>query len=381
MTKYNIETEAVRFSKDHADKGSFNVPIYQNSTFEQFVPGQWEEFTYSRTNNPTEDALRKTIAALEQAQFGVIYSSGLAAIGGVMELLNLGDHVVSMADIYGGTFRYYGQIAEKRGVEFSFVNTTNIEDVEKAIKPSTRMIFVETPSNPQLQLTDLSALSELINGRDILLVVDNTMATPVFQNPLVLGADVVLHSTSKYISGHTNVVGGAIAVNSEELYNRLKFLRKSTGTNPGPFDCYLTMLGIKTLPLRMKQHQANAVAMAKYLEESDLADNVLYAGLQSHPQHELAKSQMSGFGGIVSFELLDEKHIDAFVERLQLFSLAVSFGSVVSLIDCPAKMSHKDIPAQQRTEHGVSNSLVRLSLGIENAEDLIEDVEQALTNL
>jgi len=377
MDEYSIETKAIHLSKRLSDKGSLNVPIYQNSTFAQVTAGDWEEYTYSRTNNPTEDALRKVLAELENGSHAVMYSSGLAAIASVMELLNAGDHVISMADIYGGTFRFYGESGKRHGLEFSFINTTHLDEVKEAITPSTKMIFVETPSNPQLQITDLAALSKLAKEHDLLLVVDNTMATPVFQNPLDFGVDIVVHSTSKYISGHTNVIGGATVVNNEKLYDQLRHIRKATGASPGPFDCYLTLLGIKTLPLRMKQHQENAYAVAQFLEKVDGVSNVMYLGLKSHPQYDLMHKQMSGAGGIISFEINEESRIDTFIKNLELFSLAVSFGSVASLIDFPAKMSHKDIPTQQRLSHGVSESMVRLSIGIENKDDLIADLEQA----
>jgi cystathionine gamma-lyase len=382
MKKWKPETEATHCGEKFGEKGAMNVPIYQNSTFKQKIPGTWEEFTYTRTNNPTEDALRKSIASLEGGDYGVAFSSGLAAINGITELFTHGDHVVSTADIYGGTERLFQRFTEKRGLEFSFVDTTKIEVVEAALKKNTKLIYVETPSNPLLTITDLRRLSSLAKAKGILLAVDNTIATPYFQRPLELGADLVVSSSSKYLSGHTNVVGGVVAMKSAELYDRLKFIRKATGGVPGPFDCYLTMLGLKTLPLRMKQHEINAQAVANFLRDHQKVQKVHYPGLEDHPQHELAKQQMSGFGGIVTIEINgDADAAKRFVIQLELFSLAISFGSVISLVDYPATMSHKEMVREERLRRGFTDSLVRLSLGIENSSDLIQDLDHALSQV
>lgn len=379
MKKLSIETEAIHFGERFGERGAMNVPIYQNSTFKQEIPGTWEEYTYTRTNNPTEEALRKSVATLEGGSYGVIFGSGLAAINGVLELLSAGDHIVSMADIYGGSHRLFTQFAEKRGLKFTFIDTTEIAEIEAALSPDTKIVYVETPSNPLLKITDLRALAKLTRDRGILLAVDNTMATPYFQRPLELGADIVIHSTSKYLSGHTNVIGGAVVAKDQAMLDRLKFIRKATGACPGPFDCYLTMLGLKTLAVRMRQHEQNAMAIAQHLERHPKVKRVYYPGLSGHPQHDLAKSQMSGFGGILSFEVEgDEPAAKAFLEHIELFSLSISFGSVASLIAYPAKMSHKDMPREERIRRGFPDSLIRMSIGIEKDTDLLEDIDQAL---
>jgi cystathionine beta-lyase/cystathionine gamma-synthase len=380
LKKKHLETEAVHFSEKFGEKGAMNVPIYQNSAFKQKIPGAWEEYTYTRTNNPTEEALRKSIAGLENGAYSVIFSSGLAAINAMTELLGNGDHMVSLDDIYGGTHRLFTQFVQKRGIEFTFVDSVELSSVKEAVKANTKLVYVETPSNPLLKITDLLALSQFTKEKGILLAVDNTIATPYFQRPLELGADLVVHSTSKYISGHTNVIGGAVVANDPELLNKLKFIHKATGGVPSPFDCYLTMLGIKTLALRMKQCTFNAQKIAEYLESHSKVKKVYYPGLTAHPQHLLAKNQMSGFGGMISFEVAgDEEAAKKFMEKLELFSLSISFGSVASLVSYPAKMSHKEMPRDERIRRGFTDSLIRLSIGIENHKDLLEDIENALS--
>lgn len=379
MPKKHFETEAVHYSEMFGERGALNVPIYQNSTFKQKVPGEWEEYTYTRTNNPTEDALRKTIAGLENGKFGVMFGSGLAAINGVLELFSPGDHIVSMDDIYGGTHRLYKQFAEKRGLSFSYVDTSNLDAVRDAITSKTKVVYLETPSNPLLKISDLRAIATLCKEKGLLLAVDNTMATPYFQRPLELGADIVIHSTSKYMSGHTNVIGGAVVVNDDALFDRIKFIHKATGGVPGPFDCYLTMLGIKTLALRMRQHEANAFAVARFLESSKKVSKIHYPGMPGHRHHALASTQMSGFGGVLSFELDgDESAAKRFLDNLELFSLTISFGSVASLVAYPAKMSHKEMPREERLARGFVDSLIRLSIGIEKDSDIIQAISAAL---
>jgi cystathionine beta-lyase/cystathionine gamma-synthase len=382
MKKRNMETNAIHFSEEFSENGAMNIPIYQNSTFKQKIPGEWEKYTYTRTNNPTEEALRKSLAALEEGEYSVIFSSGLAAINAVVELFSSGDHIVSMSDIYGGTQRLFERFVEKRGIEFSYVDTTDLTALEKTIKANTKLIYIETPSNPLLKITDLRSVSKIAKSKGVLLAVDNTMATPYLQRPLSLGADIVIHSTSKYLSGHTNVIGGAVIAKDKALLEQLKFIHKATGGSPGPFDCYLTMLGIKTLALRMRQHQFNAGRIAQYLSESKKVSKVYYPGLSTHPQHSLAKEQMSGFGGIVSFEIDgDETRAKEFLKHLELFSLAISFGSVTSLVDYPAKMSHKEMSREERLQRGFADSLIRLSIGIEHVDDLISDIENALAKI
>ncbi len=382
MKNKGFATRAIHYSEQFGEKGSLNVPIYQNSTFKQKIPGEWEEYTYTRTNNPTEEALRQAIAGLEGGQYGVIFGSGLAAIGAVTELFGQGDHIISTADIYGGTHRLFERFTQKKGIAFSYVNTKNLDEIKAALKPNTKLIYVETPSNPLLEITDLKALSEMAKAHGALLAVDNTMATPFCQQPLALRADIVIHSTSKYISGHTNVIGGAVVMNDAALFQELKFIHKAVGGAPGPFDCYLTMLGIKTLALRMQQHERNAQTIVEYLKTQQRITKIYYPGLPEHPQHALAKAQMSGFGGIVSFELDgDEAHAKNFLKHLELFGLAISFGSVTSLCSYPAKMSHKEMPREERLRRGFSDSLIRLSVGIENVTDLTADIDQALTKV
>ena len=382
MSKKDFETRAIHFSEECGEKGSMNVPIYQNSTFKQIVPGKWEDYTYTRTGNPTEEALRTTIAGLENGKRAVVFSSGLAAINGTMELFESGDHIVSMTDIYGGTHRLFTQFVEKRGIEFSYVDSTDIDSVREVIKENTKFLYIETPSNPLLHISNISALSALAKEKGILFAVDNTMATPYCQRPLDFGADMVIHSTSKYLSGHTNVIGGAVIVNDEEIFDRLRFLRKATGANPGPFDCYLTMLGIKTLAVRMKQHEANAQEIAEYLDKHEKVNRVYYPGLPEHPQHALARKQMSGFGGILSFELnTNEAGVRKFIDTLELFSIAISFGSVASFVSCPAIMSHKEMPREERLQRGFADSLVRFSVGIESCADLLEDIKNGLSQI
>lgn len=382
MKKRSLETEAIHFSEKFGEKGAMNVPIYQNSTFKQKIPGTWEEYTYTRTNNPTEEALRRSIAGLENGSYSLIFSSGLAAINAVTELLAQGDHIIATADIYGGSHRLFTKFGQKRGIDFSYVDTTNVHSVKDSLKENTKLVYVETPSNPLLKITDISSLARLTKEKGLLLAVDNTMATPYFQRPLELGADLVVHSTSKYLSGHTNVIGGAVVSNNQELLEQLKFIHKALGATPGPFDCYLTMLGIKTLAVRMRQHELTAQKISEYLKAHKKIKKVHYPGLTEHPQHMLAKHQMEGFGGILSFEIDgDEETAQRFIENLELFSLTISFGSVASLIAYPAKMSHKDIPREERIQRGFPDSLIRLSVGIEKDTDLIQDIDNALSKV
>ena len=379
MKDRKFETHAVHFGEMFGEKGSLNVPIYQNSTFKQKIPGKWEPFTYTRTNNPTEEALRKSLAQLENGTYGVVFSSGLAAVHAVIELLSNGDHIVSAADVYGGTHRLFTQFAEKRGLQFTYVDSDDTDAVRKAMRPNTKMVYIETPSNPLLRITDLPACAVIAKEKGALLVVDNTMATPFLQRPLDLGADIVIHSLSKYLSGHTNVVGGAVIAKDAELLEKLRFIHKALGACPGPFDCFLTMLGLKTLAVRMRQHEQNAHHVAVHLSKHKKVRKVIYPGLPSHPHHARAKEQMSGFGGIVSFELHgDEQAGITFIENLDLFALSISFGSVTSLVSFPARMSHKEMKREERIQRGFADSLVRLSLGIEHIDDIVGAIDTAL---
>lgn len=360
--------------------GAIITPIYQTSTFVQEAPGQHKGYEYSRTGNPTRTALEKNIAALEEGKHGLAYSSGLASIDNIINLLKKGDHVISCDDVYGGTFRLFERVKKKFGLEFDWIDMTNIENLKKAIKKNTKLIWIETPTNPLLKLIDIKAVVEAAKQYGILTVVDNTFMSPYFQKPLLLGADIVVHSTTKYLNGHSDVIGGALVTSDGKFFEELKFLQNAIGAVPSPFDCWLVLRGIKTLHLRMKQHEKNAKKIAEYLSNHPKVKKVVYPGLESHPQHELAKKQMSGFGGMVSFEikgnLEDAKN---FLKKTKIFSLAESLGGVESLIEHPAIMTHASLPKDVRERLGISDSLIRLSAGIEDVDDLIDDLESAFS--
>jgi cystathionine gamma-synthase/cystathionine gamma-lyase len=361
--------------------GATIVPIYQTSTYTQDAVAQHKGFDYSRTINPTRVALEAQLAALENAEYGCAFASGMAAEAAVLNLLSAGDHVVVTDDLYGGTYRLFSRVLARYGLEFTYIDMANIGAVRAAIKPNTKMFWVETPTNPLLKLIDVRAIASLRKGGQIV-VVDNTFASPYFQQPLSLGADVVVHSTTKYIGGHSDVVGGAALTNSKELYDVIKFHQNAVGGVPSPHDAWLTMRGAKTLALRMREHAKNAQAIAEFLSSHPEVDRVYYPGLPSHPQHELAKSQMSGFGGMLSFTLKgpEQRALD-FAHRMKYFSLAESLGGVESLICHPARMTHGSIPKEERERRGVTDGLLRLSVGIEDVDDLIEDLRSALETL
>jgi cystathionine beta-lyase/cystathionine gamma-synthase len=372
-------TKAIHVGQD-ADPttGATIVPIYQTTTYTQAAPGQHKGFDYSRTVNPTRVALERCLASLENARFGLCFASGMAATSAVMNLLSSGDHVVVNDDLYGGTFRLFDKVLTRYGLTFSYVDATDMANVAAAMRPHTRMVWLETPTNPLLQLIDIQAVAKLSAARGALVAVDNTFATPYLQNPLDLGADIVVHSTTKYIGGHSDALGGFAAVNKPELHEVLKFHQNAVGGVPGPFDCFLTLRGAKTLALRMREHDRNARAVADFLAAHREVDAIYYPGLAQHPQAELAKRQMRGFGGMVSFTLHggpDRAH--AFASSTKLFSLAESLGGVESLICHPATMTHGSIPKEIREARGVTTGLLRLSVGIEDARDLLADLEQA----
>ncbi len=360
--------------------GATIVPIYQTSTYTQDAVGEHKGFDYSRTVNPTRVALEAQLASLENAQYGCAFASGMAATAAVLNILSAGDHVIVTDDLYGGTYRLFSRVLARYGLEFTYVDMANLDAVRAAIKPNTKMFWVETPTNPLLKLIDIRAMADL--AADAVVVVDNTFASPYFQQPLALGADVVVHSTTKYIGGHSDVVGGVAVMNDKDLYDVVKFHQNAVGGVPGPHDAWLTMRGAKTLALRMREHAANAMAVAEFLESHDEIDRVYYPGLASHPQHALAKRQMSGFGGMVSFTLKgpEQRAID-FAHRMKYFSLAESLGGVESLICHPARMTHGSIPKEEREKRGVTDGLLRLSVGIEDIEDLIEDLRSALESV
>ncbi|MGE5091504.1 MAG: cystathionine gamma-synthase [Bacillota bacterium] len=357
--------------------GAVMIPVYQTSTYVQEGLGRHKGYEYARTQNPTREALERNVASLEGASFGFAFGSGLAALDSTLKLLRSGDHVISGDNIYGGSHRLMERIYTQYGVTFSFVDMREIANVERAITPATRMIYCETPTNPMMNLVDLAAVGDLAQAHGFLFVVDNTFATPFFQQPLSFGADLVLHSTTKYLNGHSDMVGGMLVTNRDDLAERLGFIQNAAGGVPGPMDCWLALRGTKTLALRMRQHDANGRIVAQWLTEQKSVKRVYYPGLPSHPQHDLAVRQMRGFGGMISIELGDVARARKFAESTRVFSLAESLGGVESLIGHPASMTHASVPLAMRQEMGLTDSLVRLSCGIEEPEDLIADLEQA----
>lgn len=358
--------------------GAITIPIYQTSTYHQEELGKHKGYEYGRTHNPTREAMEKNIAALEKGNYGIAYSSGLSSVQALMGLLKQGDHVVISNNVYGGTYRQLELNMTNYGLSFSWVETSNLTNIVDAIKKNTKMVYIETPTNPMLNLTDIRGTVEIAKNHNLISVVDNTFMSPYFQNPLVLGADVVLHSTTKYLNGHCDVVGGILITNDEKIHERLRYLQNAIGAVPSPFDCWLTLRSTKTLALRMKQHNENAIKIAEYLEKQSYAEKVIYPGLKSHPQHELAKRQMTGFGGMISVDFGSFEKAKKVLNGGKIFALAESLGGVESLICHPASMTHAAVPKEERDKIGITESLVRLSVGIEDAEDLIADIEQAL---
>ena len=357
--------------------GAVMTPIYQTSTYVQEGLGRHKGYEYARTQNPTREALERNVASLEGGTFGFAFGSGLAALDATLKLLRAGDHVVSGDNIYGGSHRLMERIYTQYGVTFSFVDMRGIEAVERALTPATRMIYCETPTNPMMNLVDLAAVGDLAQAHGLLFVVDNTFATPFFQQPLAFGADLVLHSTTKYLNGHSDMVGGMLVTSRDDLAERLGFIQNAAGGVPGPMDCWLALRGTKTLALRMRQHDANGRIVAQWLTEQKVVHRVYYPGLPSHPQHDLAARQMRGFGGMISIELGSLDRARKVAEGTRVFSLAESLGGVESLIGHPASMTHASVPPAMRQEMGLTDSLVRLSCGIEDSDDLIADLDQA----
>lgn len=359
--------------------GAVMTPIYQSSTFAQRAPGEHQGYEYSRSDNPTRTPLQRALAALEGAKHALVFSSGLAATDCVLNSLKSGDHVLAGDDLYGGTYRLFTKVAENRGLEFSFSPMNSEDEIRKCLRKNTKLIWLESPTNPLLRLIDIGMVASIAHERDTLVGVDNTFMSPYFQSPLALGADIVMHSMTKYINGHSDVVMGCLALNNETLFERLKFLQNAVGGVPSPFDCFLALRGIKTLALRMKQHEQNALKVASFLESHPKVERVIYPGLASHPQHELAKRQARGFGGMVSFVIKGNlKSATEFLKSVELFTLAESLGGVESLIEHPAIMTHASVPIEIRDELGISDSLIRISCGIEHADDLVADLDQAL---
>lgn len=360
--------------------GAVMTPIFQTSTYAQAGLGEHKGYEYSRSGNPTRTALEQCLASLEDGQYGLAFASGLAAENTVLSLLSAGDHLLACDDLYGGTYRLFERVLKRYKVEASYLAASaSIREYEQAIRPNTRLLWLETPTNPLLSLVDIRALAEMAHAHNLLVVVDNTFASPYFQQPLHLGADIVVHSTTKYINGHSDVIGGALVVNDAELHETLKFHQNAAGGVPGPFDAWLTLRGIKTLSVRMRQHAENAMSVARFLSEHPRVEKVYYPGLPSHPDHALARRQMSGFGGMVSFQFKGTADdVARMVRRFKVFTLAESLGGVESLVCHPASMTHASIPREIREARGLTDTLLRLSVGIEDIEDLLADLEQTL---
>lgn len=374
-----FQTEAIHAGQNPDPvTGAVSTPIYMTSTYAQDALGVHKGYEYGRTHNLTRQSLEKNIATLEKGKYGIAFSSGLAAENAVLGLVKAGDHLIVSNNVYGGTYRLFELIMKDYGLDFSWVDTSNIKNIENAIKENTKIVYIETPTNPMLNLTDIQAVSKICKDNNLVCVVDNTFMTPYFQNPLVLGADVVIHSTTKYLNGHCDVVGGMLITNDDKLHERFRYLQNAVGAIPSPFDCWLTLRATKTLAVRMKQHQENAMKIAEYFQSKSYSKKVLYPGLPSHPQYQLAKKQMSGFGGMISVDFGDLDTAKKVLNNVKVFTLAESLGGVESLVCHPASMTHASVPKEEREKLGLTDSLVRFSVGIEDVEDLIADIEQAL---
>lgn len=359
--------------------GAIMTPLYLSSTYVQSSPGKHKGYEYSRTSNPTRKAYEDCLASLENGKFGFGFASGCAASTTILHLLKAGDHVVASDDLYGGTFRLFDKVIRHNGVDFTFVDMSDPQKVAEAIQDNSKMIWIETPTNPMLKLVDIQAVSTVGKQKNLLTVVDNTFMSPYFQKPLSLGADIVVHSTTKFINGHSDIVGGAVVVNDADVAEKIAFLSNSMGAICAPFDAFMCMRSLKTLSVRMRAHQENALQVADFLVNHSAVDKVIYPGLESHPQHQLARQQMSGFGGMITFYM--KGGLDAarnMLERVRVFALAESLGGVESLIEHPAIMTHASVPAEMRQELGIDDGLVRLSVGIEDIDDLLSDLKQAL---
>jgi cystathionine gamma-lyase/cystathionine beta-lyase len=378
-----FETMAIHAGdRPDATTGAITVPIYQTSTFVFEDVGKTRGWYYSRAANPTRKVLEDTIAQLEGGKAGFAFATGMAAETTVMHLLKTGDHIISGDDVYGGTYRLFHDVMPAFGLEFTFLRMDDRKRIEEAIKPNTSMLWLETPSNPLLNIVDIEMVVDIAKKHKLLTVVDNTFATPYFLRPIGYGVDLVVHSTTKYLNGHSDVVGGAVVTTTDELSQKVQFLLNAMGTCAAPFDCWLVLRGIETLPVRMKQHEENAFTVANYLKGHPRVKRVLYPGLESHKGHEIARRQMKGFGGVVSFELgSSTEGVNTFLRKLKVFSLAGSLGDVASLAEHPATLSHASMPKDYRRKLGITDELIRLSVGLENIDDLIEDLEQALSYL
>jgi cystathionine gamma-lyase len=379
--KLRFATQAVHAGQQpDPTTGAIMTPVYFTSTYVQEAPEKHKGYDYARTVHPTRNALQANLAALEGGAYGLCFASGMAATSTVIQTLDAGDHVVSCNDLYGGTYRVFTKVFQRFGLTFSFVDASELSKVEGALTPKTKLIWIETPTNPMLRLVDIKRVCALAKSKGIKVAVDNTFASPALQQPLALGADLVVHSTTKYLGGHSDVVGGAVITSDKDLHEKLKFLQNAVGAVPGPMDCFLLLRGTKTLPLRMERHCENAAVVAKHLLAHPEVSRVHYPGLPHHPGHEIAKAQMKGYGGMISFELKgDLERAKRMISRTKVFSLAESLGGVESLIGHPASMTHGSIPREERLKSGLVDGLIRLSVGIEDAQDLVEDLDAAIT--
>ena len=383
--KFNTKTIHVG-QKPEKLYGSVSLPIYQTSTFKQDKIGEYT-YDYSRAGNPTRSNLEENICSLEGGKDAISFASGLAAISSIVQLLSSGDHIILTDNVYGGTFRLLDTVMKKYNIEQSWVDTSSIESVKSSIKQNTKLIFIESPTNPMMMLSDIAEISNVAHKKGIMVAVDNTFLSPYFQRPIELGADLVIHSTTKYLNGHSDVIGGVVVSNDEEIGEKLHYIQMSVGAVPGPFDCWLTQRSIKTLHLRMPRHDENGRAVAQYLNGCNKVDKVFYPGLKEHPQYELAVRQqldptgVPGFGAMISIDLETFERAEKFIRKLQIFTLAESLGGVESLICHPAKMTHASISKQKRAELGISDGLLRLSIGIEDVSDLIDDLENSINSL
>ena len=374
-----ISTDAIHAGQEPDElTGAMAAPIYLASTFAQEELGKNKGYEYGRVQNPNRKALEKNIATLEKGKYGIAFSSGVAAIHSITSLLNPGDHVILTKDIYGGTYRLFNTIAKEKNLELSWIDLGDFENAEKALRTNTRMIYVETPSNPLLNLIDLKKTADFARQNNLISVADNTFMTPYFQNPLTFGIDVVLHSSSKYLGGHSDLIGGVVVTNKEEVKQKIRFVQKAVGAVPSPFDCWLFLRSVKTLAVRMERHNYNAGKIALYFKENFREFKVYYPGLPEHPGYELAKKQMRGFGGVVSVDFGKMELVNNFIKKAKLFKLAESLAGVESMVNHSATMSHASMPKEEREALGITDTLLRISVGIEDVEDLIADIEQAL---
>ncbi len=377
-----FSTDAVHAGQEpEVVTGAVMTPVFQTSTYAQDGIGQHRGYEYARTQNPTREALERCVATLEGAKHGVAYGSGTAAVHAVLQTFDGGDEILCTSNVYGGTYRLFEMVLRRFGQTFRFVDTSDLQQLEAAFTEKTRLLFVETPTNPVLTITDIAAAARLAHDRGVTVAVDNTFMSPYFQNPLALGADLVVHSTTKYLNGHSDMVGGIVLTNDDGLHERLRFLQNAAGAVPGPWDCWLALRGVKTLAVRMRQHEANAERIASWLSEHPKVKTVYYPGLPQHPGHELARRQMRGFGGVISFDVGNLDAAQDVVKKVKIFTLAESLGGVESLISHPAVMTHATVPEKERAALGITEGLLRISVGIEDVEDLLNDLEWALDAL